>query len=66
MKLFYAFYCENIGRKLLVKVEKIHIGVTWSLSISEADRAFKTTVMVKRVKLNAECMDPLQCTGRNW
>ena len=46
-KLFYAFYCENIGCKLLVKVEKFHIGVTWSLSISEADRAFQTTVLVK-------------------
>ena len=43
-KLFYAFYCENIGCKLVVKVENFHIGVTWSLSISEADRAFQTTV----------------------
>ena len=33
-----------MGCKLLVKVEKFHIGVTWSLSISEADRAFQTTV----------------------
>ena len=46
-KLFYAFYCENIGCKLLAKVEKFHFGVTWSLSISEADRPIQTTVALR-------------------
>ena len=33
-----------MGCKLLVKVETFHIGVTWSLGISEADRSIQTTV----------------------
>ena len=45
-KIFYILYCENIGCELLVKAKKFHIGVTWSLSISEADRPIKTTVAV--------------------
>ena len=44
-KLFYTFYCENIVCKVLVKVEKFHIGVTWSHSISEADWPIQTTVI---------------------
>ena len=51
-KLFYASYCENTGCKQLVKVEKFHIGVTWSLSISEADWPIQTTVIgIKLVKI---------------